>query len=120
VTRRSKKSSKSKASSPRADLADRIARFINDYRLNNPFGGDVTIGGEGRRKYRAILFAIPRSLDGLVRVYSPSFILVETSGPRGDGQHVFESEENVIDYIRKRWVENDPEGADEVPRREGE
>ena len=106
--------------SPRALLAQRIADFINEHELNSPFGGDVTVGGEGRRKYRAIPFSTPARLDGIVSVYSPRFIQIQSSGPNGDGQHVFESEGNALAYMKARWVDYDQEAADAVPRREAE
>ena len=85
-----------KPPSDRRLLAERIAAFINDNRLNSPFGGEVDQSGD-KRSYD-ILFSIPRLLDGLVRVYGLKFILIQTQGPlaRGTGERVFTSEQNAL------------------------
>lgn len=84
--------------SERAQIAERIAETIRELGLTNPFGGDVS-RPEGQRYY-GILFARPRTLDGLVRVYGPKFILVETSQT---GQEKFESEAEAVAFIREHW-----------------
>ena len=71
--------------SPRAELADKLAAIICEMRMTAPFGGDVEKSGEGRKAYYGILFAKPRTLDGLVRVYSPKFIIIECQGPAAPG-----------------------------------
>lgn len=91
--------SKTKAPSERALIAERIAEVIRELELTSPFGGDVTPPKDGRRYY-AILFSWPRTLDGLVRVYGPKFILVETNQT---GQEKFESEAEAIAFIREHW-----------------
>lgn len=99
--------------SPRAEVAHRIADFICEHRMTNPFGGDVEKDG---RRYE-VLFSRPRTLDGLVHVYGPNFILVDSRGPGGDGKHVFESEANALAYLNARFVNFDREAANSIPRK---
>jgi hypothetical protein len=99
--------------SPRHALALRLADFIIRHNLTNPFGGDVDKDG---RSY-GILFARPRTLDGLVQVYGPQFILVQSSGPFGDGSHVFASEEHALAYLKSRFVDLDYAAANAIPRK---
>ena len=99
--------------SERSEIAGRIAEKIIEWRLTAPFGGDVEKSG----RYYGVLFARPRTLDGLVRVYGPKFIMVETSGPLGLGRSIFESEEAAVDFIRLAFVELDREKAWNIPAR---
>lgn len=99
--------------SERSEIADRIAAKVREWRLTAPFGGDVEKSG----RYYGILFAKPRTLDGLVRVYGPKFIMVESQGPLGLGRSIFESEEAAVDFIRLAFVELDREEAWKVPTR---
>lgn len=100
--------------SARAEVAERIATKIREWRLTAPFGGDVE---HTDRKYYGILFAYPRYLDGLVRVYSPSWILVEAQGPwaRGGYQNAFSTEQDAINFIQYAFVDHNWELADQVP-----
>ena len=106
--------------SARQEIANRIAEKICEWRLTNPFGGEVSKSGN----YYGILFAIPRYLDGFVRVYGPRWILVETQGPMAHyGNRVFESEANAIAFIKAAFVDHNEAAADAVPmklaRRQG-
>ena len=95
-----------KPPSERQQLAQRIADFINANRLNNPFGGDVHQSAEKKGRPYTILFSRPRYLDGLVTVYGPKFILINSQGglALNDGA-VFESEENALNFMRLAFVE---------------
>lgn len=97
--------------SARSEVAERIAAKIREFKLTNPFGGDVSKSD----RYYGILFAIPRYTDGLVRVYGPKWILVESVGPISDGKLIFESEQHAIDYLRAKFVEHDQDKADAIP-----
>jgi hypothetical protein len=103
--------------SERSECAERIADFIKKSGLTNPFGGDVQKSG----KYYGVLFAIPRTLNGLVRVYSQKFILVECQGKAAPGYEwkaVYENEAAAIDFLKKAFVDDDVDGALEVAHRE--
>lgn len=98
--------------SARSEIADRIAAKICEWKLTNPFGGEVSKNG----KYYGILFAVPRYLDGFVRVYGPKWILVEGQGPLARyGNLIFESEENCLAFIHAAYVECNSEKAGAVP-----
>jgi len=68
--------------------------------MTNPFGGDVN-QSQDHRSYD-ILFAKPRTLDGLVRVFSPKFIQVMTQGRAAPGYHyapVFACEAHAKEFL---------------------
>lgn len=83
--------------SERHQLANRLAEHVRTHRMTNPFGGDVSRNG----RYYAVAFAKPRVLDGVIRIYSPKFILIECRGPlvRGDHSGVYESEANATAFL---------------------
>lgn len=101
-------------------LADRIAKFINDNDLSAVYGGEVYLVG---RSYH-IAFSKPRVLDGIVAVYSESFIMVKFKTAYRDlpanGQFVFESEELALEFMRHAFVDLNFMGAMEVPTRMNE
>jgi hypothetical protein len=97
--------------SERSQIAEQIAQFIRDNNLTNPFGGDVS----KMDRYYSVLFSRPATLDGLVRVYSPSFILIEFSGKYGREQRVYVGSENAIQYIKLRFVDFDETAANAIP-----
>ena len=102
--------------SARSELAERIAAAIREWKLTTPFGGDVSPSG----RYYGVLFAVPRLLDGNVRVYSDKFILVEGQGPLARyGNRVFDSEENALAFIHAAYVELDSDKAESVPVKPG-
>ena len=85
--------------SPRRAVADRLAAIICEHRLTAPFGGDVN-QSQDKRHY-AILFAVPRYLDGLVQVFSPKFIRISCQGPLVHGDHsgIYESEAAAAKFL---------------------
>ncbi len=104
--------------SERKDIAYRIAEKIIDWKLTNPFGGDVTQSSDRKGKPYRIAFSYPRLLDGMVSVYGPRFIQVQTMGPLGrDRGGVFTSETDALEFIRLAFVALDEEAADAIPRK---
>lgn len=104
--------------SPRSQVSQTILDFLDANGLCNVFGGDNGYGPG--KKYRYILFDLPRTLDGEVRIFGPKFIQVLSVGPHGDGEgnaQVFESVENCLAFIKARWVDFDRAAADAVPRK---
>lgn len=101
--------------SPRQQAAEQIAEFIRNAKLTRPFGGDVSKSSDGR--YYGVLFAYPRLLDGLVRVYGPTFVLVEAQGPlaRYGSRAVFGSVADAIKFIKAAFIDHDQAAADAVP-----
>ena len=105
-----------KPSSERQQIAQRIAQFILDNDLANPFGGDVDQTTGKGRPY-SVLMSVPRYLDGQVLVYGPKFILINMDGPlarHGTG-FVYESEQHALDFLRLMLVEHDSEKALAIP-----
>ena len=101
--------------SVRQELAERIADFVNDNNLNSPYGGDVSRDN----KFYSILFAYPRTLDGVIHVYSPKFIQVKYQTgyralPRVDSR-VFTSEKDALDFMRLAFVEFNFDAALDIP-----
>jgi len=99
--------------SPRQQLAERIAEFIREHDLNNPFGGEVRKDG----RYYAVMCAVPRYLDGLIRVYGPTFILVELQGPLVSGAYrgIYQSEADAPAFLKALLVGHDEDAAYAVP-----
>jgi hypothetical protein len=90
---------KIKTPSAREQLAERFAAWIREHDLCQVFGGDVTRSVD-RRSY-GVLFSRCRTLDGLVRVYSPTFILVETTRL---GREKFSSEAEAFAYLERNFL----------------
>lgn len=66
--------------SERSDIAQEIADKINELKLNNPYGGEVGLQSSKKGgKYYAVAFSYPRYIDGVVMVFSPKNIVVETT-----------------------------------------
>lgn len=104
------------APSPRALIAEAIADFISQNHLNSPFGGTVTRSGD-KRHYK-VDFSLPANLDGLVRVFSPTYIMVITAGrlaPNGDDSRIFDSLDIALDFLRLAFVEFKRNEAEMLP-----
>jgi hypothetical protein len=104
-----------KRPSERQLLAERIAKYIRQQKWTAPFGGECNKDG----KAYSILFAKPRTLDGLVRVWGPKFILIECQGPaaHGNWRGCYESEEDAMKFLRLAFQEHKWTEAMEVPIR---
>ena len=101
--------------SARAEVAERIADFINEKHLAQVFGGEVSQSGD--KRYYSILCSLPRTLDGFIRVYSPKFILIQLQGPLADGEHsaVYESEQDAISFLHALLIDFDRDAAYAIP-----
>ena len=92
--------------SPRAQAAEQIAQFILDNDLCHIYGGESELSGD--KRYRSIGFSRRANLDGHVRVYSPTFILVfwltryQTVEP--EGSRKFRSSEHAIAFLCDAFV----------------
>lgn len=113
------KTTEIKKPSPREMIANRIARFIKVNKLDNPFGGDVTLFRGGKMPCYTVAFSKPRVLDGVVSVYSPTFIQVRyQTGYRAlpsNGSLVFTSEANAVKFLLLAFVELKFDEAEQVP-----
>lgn len=110
-----------KEKSPRHQLAERISKFVCENDLTQPYGGGITLSKQGRPHY-SVLFCRPRTLDGLVSVYSHNFIVVQyhtaARSMPPDDRRVFESEENLFKFLRLAFVEFKADEALAVPVKE--
>ena len=104
------------AKSPRQQLAERIAKYIRKQKWTAPFGGDVH---KDRNAY-GILFSKPATLDGLVRVYSPTFIVIQCQGraSHGNWMQVYESEEAALRFLKLAFELHQWDDATAVPYRQ--
>lgn len=103
--------------SPRAELAARLATFVGEYNLCNPYGGDVRKVEKPRPHY-TIGFSRPAVLDGSIAVWGPTFIKIDfIHRGHGDYRLVFASEENAIAFLRAAFVEHDWTKAWGVPQK---
>lgn len=77
------------------------------------FGGDVVKSG----RYYAIGMSLPAVLDGEVRVYGPTYILIRMVGRfvGGEDSRVFASEEHALAFLTARFVDHDEDAAERVP-----
>lgn len=84
--------------SKREELQERLAKFLNDRGMNEPYGVldgmETTAKGQ---KVRTLTFCRPRTLDGTVHIYSPTFFTVRTSRTRST--EVFRSIDEVEAYL---------------------
>jgi hypothetical protein len=99
--------------SERREIAERLAQFIRDNNLANPFGGDVE-NSKDKRHY-AVLFSVPAILDGIIRVYSPKFIAINCQGRLCNHDAVYDSEANATEFMRLAFVASKFDAAYAVP-----
>lgn len=102
--------------SEREDLQNRIADFCTNNGLNDVYGVITSLDTlTNGRKVRTVTFCHAATLDGVIEIYSPKFIALKSS--QDNDSMVFESEKDLLDYIRLRWVEFNSTEAENVPRR---
>lgn len=83
--------------SERNQVANRLATFIFECGLTNPYGGNVKQDKRSRGKPYTIGFSRPGDLDGQLSIYSPKFIRFKfLARSQGQQSFVVESEENAI------------------------
>ena len=105
--------------SERSELAQRIVAFCGENDLDQPYGGDFQQDSKRRGKPYIVLFCRPGNLDGVVMVYGEKFLQVKYSTryqelPHQDNR-VFESEEHLLDFLKKAFVDFDCEAALAIP-----
>ena len=90
----------------REDISQRIADHLEAWGLNtSPSGVSVTRVVEGRKSYRSVSFGVARYLDGEVRVYGPSFVMVRTSRT---GDAILPGEKLALDFIHANFASSRP------------
>lgn len=100
--------------SEREEIQNDIAKFLESVELNEVYGVLTDIEEiQHSRKIRTVTFCRARTLDGVVRIYSPEFIQVNTNRDN----EVFTSAEYAKAWIQAKYVDFDHEAAAEVPRK---
>lgn len=69
------------------ELAEEIAMWVRQSKLDRVHGGDVKEGkSKSNKRFYGIGFSYPRTLDGTIEVYGPTFIMVKFDhrGQRGN------------------------------------
>lgn len=104
-------------SSERNQVANRLATFIFECGLTNPYGGDVKQDKRSKGKPYNVAFSRPGDLDGQLSIYSPKFIRFKfLARSKGEQSFVLESEENAIEAIQA-IAQNDWDTLRKVPRK---
>ena len=68
-------------------------------------GVTVTRSDAGGKTHWVVLFAKAAVLDGVIKVYSPSFIQVKWQGRLGKGSEVLRSESAAKDFLLRKFIE---------------
>lgn len=102
--------------SKREDIMLQISDFVEENRLARVYSGT---GISEDKKYRYVLFSLPRNLDGEIRIYGPKFILVRYQTRYGSLPHrdnrVFTSVQDAIQFLQKAFIDFDFEEALAIP-----
>jgi hypothetical protein len=91
--------------SKREDVTQEIHEFISSKKLNRVYSG---FGLSKDKKYRYVLFNIPKYLDGEIRIYNQFFILVKFQTSFRDlphnGKMIFKSVVETKEFIEKAFL----------------
>ena len=95
--------------SPRQNVAQNLADTCIFGGLSNSYGVQVQKSEEKGKTFWGITFCKARLLDGVIRVYSPNFIMIRwqgrtTSELPSRGQEVFRSELAAKQFLIKNFV----------------
>ena len=103
-------------SSKRESATDIVSDFISFNNLARVYG-DTGLSED--KKYRYVLFSLPRTLDGEVRIYNPNFVAVQYQTAFRDLPHrdwrVYKSVDEATEFLRLAFVEFDTDKALEIP-----
>jgi hypothetical protein len=87
------------------DIADRLARWITQHRLDNPYGGNASKSGRSWD----IGFSKPGVVDGTVKVFGPQFVQVKYRTPLRDlpnqDSRVFLHERDAALFLQWAFVD---------------
>ena len=101
--------------SARSELAESIGKTLCELGLNEVYGVMVGKSNEGGKPHYSINFCQARITDGVVKVYSPKFILVKWQTGFRDmqhrGQQKFDSPEAALTFIKTSFVRGKKEAA---------
>lgn len=86
----------------RLHIVSKLVEYFENIGLNEVYGNIVGLSDD--KKYRTVTFCKARYIDGLVRVYSPGFILVIINN---EPNLVFKSFNETMSYFYNRFGEPD-------------
>ena len=96
------------AMSPRQEVAQNLADTCVFGGLNESYGVSVSKSEDKGKTFWSVLFAKNRILDGLIRVYSPNFIMIKWQTAIRDlphrGQEVFRSEASAKEFLMNTFI----------------
>ncbi len=94
--------------SPRQQVAQNLADTCVFGGLNDSYGVSLAKSEEKGKSFWSVTFCRARFLDGVIKVYSPNFILIKWQGRVANlparGQEVFRSEASAKDFIISNFV----------------
>lgn len=94
--------------SPRQQVAQNLSDTCVFGGLNDSYGVSMQKEEDKGKSFWSVTFCKARVLDGVLRVYSPNFVLIRwQTGYRdieGRGSEVFRSERAAKDFIVKNFV----------------
>ncbi len=95
--------------SPRHEVAQGLAEtciFGNlGVVLNDGEGGLIAKGEENGKSFWSVGFSKPKLVDGSIKVYGPSFILLKWEGKMGNGSQVFRSEHEAKSFLQSKFIQ---------------
>ena len=105
-----------KEKSPRLSCAEKLAEFINQNGLANPYGGEVNRGIDRKnRAYYAVSFSALANIDGVVSVYSPKYFVVKFTTRYkflpANTTVLFKHHEDLFAFIKAAFVDLNGEAA---------
>lgn len=90
--------------SPRQQVAVDLADTCLFGGLDESYGVNVSKGDHNGKSCWTVTFAKAAILDGVIRVYSPSFIQVKWEGKMGKGSEVFRNMSNAREFITNKFI----------------
>lgn len=77
------------------------------HNLDDVYGVSINKSTEKKKTFWSVTFCVARVTDGVIRVYSPNFIMVKWQTANRNlphrGQEVFKSEELAKDFLIKNF-----------------
>lgn len=108
--------------SSRAELAKEASRWIEEWKLVGPTGGDYGKYGAGRGSYYAVGFSLPRTLDGMIKIYSTKFMQVKFQTMFHALPHrasfIYKSLDEALQFVNLAFVRHEYEVALAIPKME--
>lgn len=91
--------------SPRQQIAEELAETCVFGSLNDSYGVSVAKSVDGAKTFWLVTFAKAAILDGLIRVYSPTFIQVKWQGKPGKGSEIFKSQAAAKAFLTSKFIQ---------------